>query len=448
MEFYAPWCGHCRNLQPAWEQAASALKGIVNVAAVDADQEKQLGGEYGVQGFPTIKLFYVDNNGNIKSSDYNGQRSAKDIVTFAADKAKAYALKRLSGDFKGGDSGSGSRGGAGGGSQCGGGGGGSQCGGGGGGGSHYGGGGSQCGGGGGGHGAGGGDFYGSNSDVVSLTDSDFEDSVINGPDFWFVEFYAPWCGHCKNLKPAWEEAASELKGKVKVGAVDCTVHKEACSQFGVQGFPTIKFFGQNKQRPEDFQGDRSSSSIVQFALQKWSVMAPPPEVRELVSQQLFEEECLGTAEGSQPKRVCFIVFLPDLLDTQAAGRNAYIKVLKKTAETFKDKPYSYFWVQGGAQPQLEHSLDVGGFGYPAFVGYAPKANGYITSKTAFEVQHVKEFIESIGRGREAVVKLKTDLGQVADIAPWDGQDAKIELEEEFSLEDILGSDAPSTKEEI
>lgn len=76
-------CGHCKALQPAWEQAAKALKGIVNVGAVDADQHKSLGGEYGVKGFPTIKLMYADDSGSIKSVEFNGGRAAKDIITFA-----------------------------------------------------------------------------------------------------------------------------------------------------------------------------------------------------------------------------------------------------------------------------------------------------------------------------------------------------------------------------
>jgi hypothetical protein len=60
-------CGHCKALKPAWEQAAAALKGIINVAAVDADQHSSLSGEYGIQGFPTIKLFYTDAKGKLKS---------------------------------------------------------------------------------------------------------------------------------------------------------------------------------------------------------------------------------------------------------------------------------------------------------------------------------------------------------------------------------------------
>ena len=43
-----------------------------------------------------------------------------------------------------------------------------------------------------------------------------------------VEFYAPWCGHCKNLKSDWEELATGVKGKAKIGAVDCTANQATC----------------------------------------------------------------------------------------------------------------------------------------------------------------------------------------------------------------------------
>ncbi len=63
-------------------------------------------------------------------------------------------------------------------------------------------------------------------------------------------------GHCKNLKGPWTEAAGKLKGQVKLGAVDCTAHQATCQQYGVQGYPTIKWFGANKQRPSDYQAGR------------------------------------------------------------------------------------------------------------------------------------------------------------------------------------------------
>ena len=46
----------------------------------------------------------------------------------------------------------------------------------------------------------------------------------------FVKFYAPWCGHCKTMKPEWERVAQELHGKVAVGAVDCDEQKKFCAK--------------------------------------------------------------------------------------------------------------------------------------------------------------------------------------------------------------------------
>lgn len=58
-----------------------------------------------------------------------------------------------------------------------------------------------------------------------MTDENFDKMVINSDDLWLVEFYAPWCGHCQNLAPIWASAATELKGRVKLGAIDATVNK-------------------------------------------------------------------------------------------------------------------------------------------------------------------------------------------------------------------------------
>ena len=83
-----------------------------------------------------------------------------------------------------------------------------------------------------------------------------------------LRFYAPWCGHCKNLKPEYEKAAKGLKDLAQVVAVNCDdeANKPLCGSMGVQGFPTLKIVKPSKKpgKPivEDYQGPRTSGGIV------------------------------------------------------------------------------------------------------------------------------------------------------------------------------------------
>ena len=108
-------------------------------------------------------------------------------------------------------------------------------------------------------------LYSKSSGVVDLNANNFDNRVKDSEGVWIVEFYAPWCGHCKQLVPEYQKAAKALKGIIGVGGVNCDEHKQLCGQFGVQGFPTIKIFGSNKNRPEDYQGQRNAAGIVQAA---------------------------------------------------------------------------------------------------------------------------------------------------------------------------------------
>ena len=73
-------CGHCKALAPEWQKVAEAVSPSIRVGAVDADKHKDLGGQYQVQGFPTIKLF----GSNKKApQDYNGARTAAAIAQAA-----------------------------------------------------------------------------------------------------------------------------------------------------------------------------------------------------------------------------------------------------------------------------------------------------------------------------------------------------------------------------
>ena len=86
-------------------------------------------------------------------------------------------------------------------------------------------------------------LYSSGSPVVALNQSNFASLVTKSDEIWMVEFYAPWCGHCKSLAPEYEKAARALKGIINIGAVDMTTDQAVGAPFNIQGFPTIKFFG-------------------------------------------------------------------------------------------------------------------------------------------------------------------------------------------------------------
>jgi protein disulfide-isomerase A6 len=82
LSFFAPWCGHCQKLAPEWEKAATNLKDIVPVGKVDCTVHQGLCGQYGVQGYPTIKIFSQKGK---KVEDYQQARQAGAIVKYATD---------------------------------------------------------------------------------------------------------------------------------------------------------------------------------------------------------------------------------------------------------------------------------------------------------------------------------------------------------------------------
>ena len=64
-----------------------------------------------------------------------------------------------------------------------------------------------------------------------MTDANFDKEVLEAEEGVLVEFFAPWCGHCQRLTPEWAKAATELKGKVKVAALDATAHTAAAQRY-------------------------------------------------------------------------------------------------------------------------------------------------------------------------------------------------------------------------
>lgn len=215
IEFYAPWCGHCKSFAPEYEKIASTLKGEIRVAKVDADEHKSLGGKFDVQGFPTI-IIHKDGTGHT----YKGGRSHDALIARAREIADPSFVPPVSA-------------------------------------------------------------------VAELTTENF-DSFMEEHDFVLMMFYAPWCGHCKKIKPAYEEAAEQLKemhaaGEIdekhavvpRLAKLDATEHGDIASRFGVSGYPTLKIF--RKGNPSDYKGGREAHELVETIMKESGPASKPFE---------------------------------------------------------------------------------------------------------------------------------------------------------------------------
>ena len=224
VEFFAPWCGHCKALAPEYRKAAKALNGIAKIGAVDCDKEQALAQKYGVKGFPTLKVFAQDKK---NPTDYQGARTAQGIVDGMLETYRQVANRRLGG--KGGGS---ARPSSGGGQQ-----------------------------------GGGEDSFGyASSASVVLTEDNFEQTVMQSKGAWLVEFYAPWCSHCKALAPVWSELAAVLRGQVRVGALDTSANPVVAETFRVVAYPTLVFLVRGRVYHYESEGTRTLPKLKSFAL--------------------------------------------------------------------------------------------------------------------------------------------------------------------------------------
>ena len=82
--------------------------------------------------------------------------------------------------------------------------------------------------------------------AVTVTDDDFDD-VVSGSDMpVVVDFWAEWCGPCKQMAPHLEAVSEELKGKVKIVKINVDENPMAPSKYGVRGMPTLLVFKEGK----------------------------------------------------------------------------------------------------------------------------------------------------------------------------------------------------------
>ncbi|OCT60909.1 hypothetical protein XELAEV_18046933mg [Xenopus laevis] len=213
MMFYAPWCGVCKRLMPSYQQAATNLKGSYVLAGMNIHPPEfdRLKEEYNVKGYPTV-LYFEKGKYMFNFEKYGA--SANDIADWLKNPQPPIPEAPEVA------------------------------------------------------------WAEQDNAVYHLTDADFDQFVTEHPSV-LVMFYAPWCGHCKNMKPDYEKAAEKLHAESGVGvlaAVDATVHRAVSERFHVTGFPTVKYF-ENGEEKYTVPHLRTEQKIVEWM---HNPEAPPP----------------------------------------------------------------------------------------------------------------------------------------------------------------------------
>ncbi|KAK4353501.1 hypothetical protein RND71_029019 [Anisodus tanguticus] len=130
--------------------------------------------------------------------------------------------------------------------------------------------------------------------VLTLDHTNFTDTVSKH-NFIVVEFYAPWCGHCKKLEPEYEKAASSLSSHdppivlAKIDASD-EANKELAMEYKIQGFPTIKILRDGGKKIQAYNGPREAHGIVAYLKKQAGPASPEIKSREDAARLIDEKK--------------------------------------------------------------------------------------------------------------------------------------------------------------
>ncbi len=103
-------------------------------------------------------------------------------------------------------------------------------------------------------------------------DGDFDQAVLSQPSPVLVEFFAPWCGHCRRMAPIVEDVARDYAGQLRVVQVSVDENEQAPGRFGVTGVPTLIIFANGKEI--DRTVGETSKEALEARIQQALALAP------------------------------------------------------------------------------------------------------------------------------------------------------------------------------
>lgn len=233
IDFWAPWCDHCKNLEPEYEAAAYELEkqGVILVKMnIDNKGNRAVANAVGVDGYPGLKVF---SNGKLNkrasahisrirdgdflklfmSKVHKGEEFPKDPEVDDSKFTKNNKKKKKAKHKKGSSSPS---------------------------------------------------PKSADNDVLQLTSAGKFDKALSQNDVLLVMFHAPWCGHCKKMKPSFAKASAVLKKEdIVLAQVDATALRDLAKGHGVSSFPTLKIFHEGVFA-EEYEGGRSENDLVTY----------------------------------------------------------------------------------------------------------------------------------------------------------------------------------------
>jgi protein disulfide-isomerase A1 len=250
-------------------------------------------------------------------------------------------------------------------------------------------------------------------DVLVLTDKNFDEEVKNH-EFILVEFYAPWCGHCKALQPEYDAAATKLKGQIVVAKIDCDANRGAAEKNEIQGFPTIKLF-KNGKAYKEYEGERTATAIVNWVKKKTGPVAKELKTQEEIDAFVKENE--GTAivgyfknkECEEYKQYINYLETDNTFEDFAAGEvfesslvsdAPFLKLYRSFDEeiTTKDFKNAKEWLATNGYPLLE---EISARNFRRFVeSGVPLAVLFLDYSKQQECEKVKKIIENVASSRK------------------------------------------------